>query len=140
MNTTPMYYHDGIYAREHGEIESLRASNIANAHCRAAIEQAISRNFDGCRLNRKCLDEVLAEYTLERVLFVLSATVDAKNWDGRFSRDNKAWATDLQQRVWCPYHTPSPTFDPRDAFVVQTHPAVLDGFVNLSRQAAAKQQ
>ena len=58
MNTTPMYYHDGVYAKEHGEIESLRASNIANAHCRAAIEQAISRS--GVKSGNKGVDAALA--------------------------------------------------------------------------------
>ena len=140
MNTIPMYYYDARYAREHSEVESLREATLANQHCRAAIEQAISRNFDGWRLDRKALDEVLAQFTLERVLFVLSATVDVKTWDGRFSRENKAWAADIQDRTWFKHHVATPTHDARDSFVVQTHPAVLNGFVNLARQAAAKQQ
>jgi len=138
MNTTPIYCRDARYAKEHDEVELLRESDAANLHCRAAIEQAITRNFDGWHLKPGCLDEVLEQFPLERVTFVLSATVDVKNFDGRFSRENKAWAHDKQLREWLPYHNEPVAYDPRDSFVVGTHPAILDGFVNLARKAADK--
>ena len=137
MNNTPIYCRNAVYAKEHNEFETFHASHIANVHCRAAIETAISHNFDGWRLNAKALDEVLEQFPLERVLFVLSVTVDSKKYDGRFSPGNKKWATEIQEREWMPYNkpvTPRGFTDRRDAYVVGTHPAILDGFVDLARK------
>ena len=66
----------------------------------------------------------------ERVALVLAATVQTKSWDGRFSSANKDWAFS--------FDFPDPVnelgFDRRHDYAVETHPAVLDGFINLVRQ------
>ena len=135
MKQIPVYRQTGMYAREHGELEQFRQSNVANIACRAAIEKAIAENFDGMRLRADAAEQVLSEFGAERVLFVLANTVQHKDWDGRFSRENKAWAAafsiepDMVMGM-----------DRRVQFIVNSHPAVLDGFICMAREAAQNQQ
>ena len=135
MKQIPVYRQTGMYARENGELEQFRQSNVANIACRAAIEKAIAENFDGMRLRADAAEQVLSEFGAERVLFVLANTVQHKDWDGRFSRENKAWAAafsiepDMVMGM-----------DRRVQFIVNSHPAVLDGFICMAREAAQNQQ
>ena len=52
------------------------------------------------------------------------------SYDGRYSRDNKAWAETIQ----IPENVSRGT-DLNADYIVNSHPAVLDGFVNLFRKA-----
>ncbi|MBR3796300.1 MAG: DUF3849 domain-containing protein [Clostridia bacterium] len=135
MKQIPVYRQTGMYAREHGELEQFRQSNVANIACRAAIEKAIAENFDGMRLRADAAEPVLSEFGAERVMFVLANTVQHKDWDGRFSRENKAWAAAFSIE-------PDAVMgmDRRLQFVVNSHPAVLDGFIHMVREAAQNQQ
>ena len=135
MKRIPVYRQTGMYAREHGELDQFRQSNVANIACRAAIEKAITENFDGMRLRADAAEPVLSEFGSERVLFVLANTVQHKDWDGRFSRENKAWAAafPIEPDVVM-------GMDRRLQFVVNSHPAVLDGFIRMAREVAQNQQ
>ena len=135
MKQIPVYMQTGMYAREHGELDQFRQSNVANIACRAAIEKAIAENFDGMRLRSDAAELVLSEFGAERVLFVLANTVQHKDWDGRFSRENKAWAAafSIEPDVVM-------GMDRRQQFIVNSHPAVLDGFIRMAREAAQNQQ
>ena len=135
MKQIPVYRQTGMYAREHGELEQFRQSNVANIACRAAIEKAIAENFDGMRLRADAAEQVLSEFGSERVMFVLANTVQHKDWDGRFSRENKAWAAafPIEPDVVM-------GMDRRVQFIVNSHPAVLDGFIHMAREAAQNQQ
>ena len=135
MKQISVYRQTGMYAREHGELEQFRQSNVANIACRAAIEKAIAENFDGMRLRADAAEPVLSEFGSERVLFVLANTVQHKDWDGRFSRENKAWAAAILIE-------PDVVMgmDRRIQFIVNSHPAVLDGFIRMAREAAQNQQ
>ena len=131
MVKTPVYHQSAAYAREHGELEQYRQSHRANIDCKRDIEKTVSAHFDGMRLERKAAPEVIERFGPERVTLVLAATVQAKSWDGRFSAANKDWAFS--------FDFPDPVnemgFDRRHDYAVETHPAVLDGFINLVRQA-----
>ncbi len=120
----PLYQGNAKYAREHGEIELFRASFKANIACRDAIDTVIRENFDGYSLHADAKD-VLAEFGPERVSHVLAATLLDRQHDQRFSRDNLAWAASV------------PTLDAGDRhyeYGLNSHPAVLDGFVGLARK------
>ena len=126
----PVYPESAAHARKFGELEQYRKSHFANIDCKKDIEQAISENFDGFRLNKRAAEEIIAKYGPERVSTVLAATVQVKEWDGRFSATNKDWAftfdfPDAQNDLG---------FDRRDSYAVTSHPAVLDGFINQVRQ------
>lgn len=122
---SPLYPHDGPYAREHGELEQYRASRKANFACKEAIEAAIRDGFDGMHLNQDAVKGVLERFGAERVSYVLANTIQQKDWDTRFSASNRSWAASV------------PMFEPkerRDEYTVESHPAILDGFVKLFRQ------
>ena len=135
MKRIPVYRQTGMYAREHGELDQFRQSNVANIACRAAIEKAIAENFDGMRLRSDAAAQVLGEFGAERVQFVLANTVQQKSWDGRFSRENKAWAAafSIEPDVVM-------GMDRRVQFIVNSHPAVLDGFITMTRKAALERE
>lgn len=90
---TPLYRHDGTYAREHDEINLYRESYQANIACMEKIEKTLSDNYENNHLNTEAvLDTLRNNFSMERIEYVLANTVQQKDWDGRFSRDNKAWA------------------------------------------------
>ena len=93
MLQTPVYLQSGAYARDSGELELSRASYRLNVACKEALEQAINENYHDSRLNTTAIyDEVVSKFGAERVKFVLATTIQHKDWDQRFSRDNRAWA------------------------------------------------
>lgn len=88
-----VYPHSAAYASEHGEMAQYNISHQANFACKEAIEQAISTHYGDNRLDTQAaVKEVLEKFGLERVHFILANTIRHKDWDGRISRDNKAWA------------------------------------------------
>lgn len=88
----PRYPQTAQYAREHGELEQYRASRRMDTACKEAIEAAIRESFDGMHLKDGATARVLEEFSAERVAYVLANTIQQKDWDGRFSQGNKAWA------------------------------------------------
>ncbi len=126
----PVYPYSAAHARESGELEQYRKSHFANIDCKNAIEHSIQTHFDGFRLDRNAIDSVMERYGPERVSLVLAATVQTKVWDGRFSNANKDWAFTFD----FPDPVDSLGFDRRDRYAVNSHPAVLDGFINHVRQ------
>lgn len=135
-HTPPIYYESASYAREHGELEQYRQSLHTSIDCRNAIQDAIARHFDGMHLGKEAVQEVLAQYGQERVGVVLAATVQAKAWDGRFSPANKGWAFSVP----LPDSKSTSGIDRRDDYVVNSHPAVLDGFISMARRAMKKRE
>ena len=92
LRSLPVYLHSAAFAKENGEIDVYRASHRANTACRDVIEDAISSHYKGNRFDTTCVNEVIDQFGLERVTFVLANTVKDKEWDGRISVENKAWA------------------------------------------------
>ena len=129
MNMTPLYKHNAEYAREHGELEIYRSSMKANIACKEAIEAAIRGHFDGMHLDKAAVRDVIEAYGLERTCYVVANSVQQKAWDGRFSNDNKEWARQFEITG-----TGRPDDDRRREFVVDSHPAVFDGFIHELRR------
>ena len=103
--------------------------------CKNAIENAIRENFDGMHLTHDAAKGVLEEYGAERVVFILSNTVQRLEHDGRFSIGNKAWAKG--------YGIPENInrgMDMNADYVINSHPAVLDGFIGLAREGIREQE
>lgn len=126
MNETYLYPYSAKESRERNELSLWRESHRANIACRDAIEDAIRRSFDGMHLDKDCITPVLDEYGYKRTAWVLAATLQELNWDGRFHPANKEWA--------------ARHYIPRDErhiadITVRSHPAVLDGFVSFYRKA-----
>ncbi|WP_435644862.1 DUF3849 domain-containing protein [Butyricicoccus porcorum] len=132
----PVYPFPYTYAKEHGELEQYQASRTANIACKDAIEQSIHDNFDGMRLNHDAAKDVITSFGKERVAYVLATTVQLLEHDGRFSPRNKSWAHTIDSQP------DNNVFDEdrRSSFRVDSHPAVLDGFIHLFRQETEPKQ
>lgn len=90
---TPVYQHTAEYASEHGEMNQYRTSYKLNLDCKEAIEAAISKHYHNNHLDcSAAVKQVVTQFGAERVFYVLANTVQRKDWDGRISPDNKAWA------------------------------------------------
>ena len=131
LRTTPVYPHSAAYAREHGELEQYRASNNANLQCKESIEAAVREHFDGMYLSHDAANGVIEIYGMERVSMVLSNTVQLQDWDGRYSRRNKEWAKTI------PNDNPETV---RCGYALNSHPAVLDGFIDLLCRTENREQ
>ena len=112
-------------ARRYNELDRWRDSHRENIACKRTIEEAIRKGFDGMYLNGDCAQSVIDSFGFKRVGWVLANTLQQKTDDGRFSPRNKEWAAG----------TFIPPSDRNYDFTVESHPAVLDGFVNLFRKA-----
>lgn len=126
----PAVYRNTLgYAEGHGELEEYRASRKLDKECSQAVVEAIRQNYDGKHLNKEAVKPVVEEYGSERLAFVLANTIQQLPWDGRFSRENKAWAAE--------FYIPEDMLHGRDRnseLIISSHPAVLDGFINVFRR------
>lgn len=134
---TPVYRHSAQYAREHDELPKYRASYQANVACKDAINNAIRNNYGDNRLNsQSALDMIRADFSMERICYVLANTVRHKDWDGRISTDNKAWA----KTIPVVENKDSWGIDSNCYFVAdQPHPGLVNMFVTYFRKELAKE-
>ena len=131
----PVYYEPFSYAKENDEVDLYRTSYRLNSECKQAIHEAIADNYDGMYLGDGVVDQVVRQYGMERVGYILANTLHHKSYDGRFSRSNKEWA----EQVSTPEHNADRmTF--RTDWVVDSHPAILDGFVTMFREELEAQK
>ena len=124
-----MYPYTAKEARDRGELELWRANFRTNCACAGAIELAIHRDFDGMHLKDGCAKSVIDQYGYKRVGFVLANTLQMQSYDGRYHETNKRWSRTI--------------FVPEDGghrhtFLINSHPAILDGFVSNYRAELAK--
>ena len=122
----PLYGGTLEYAKANDEKNLYRQSLQANIECKHEIEQAIRNNFDGMHLNKGFENKLIEQFGMARVKYVLANTVQENDWDGRYSPETKEWAKTV---------TVTEKSDHRSQFVIGTHPAVLDGFINRVRKA-----
>ncbi|MCC8044002.1 MAG: DUF3849 domain-containing protein [Clostridiales bacterium] len=122
-----------FYAREHGEVDKYQHSSHLNEICCNGIEEAIRDNYDGMRLNEQAVIAVMEKFGAERIAFVLASTVLYKSYDGRFSPENKKWAAGIRPEMVAEMEQSNPVQLIRPHTQVTSHPAVLDGFINLFR-------
>lgn len=99
LRNLPLYIFSAALAKERGELEIFRASHRANVDCKNAIEDAIANHYRDNHFDGSCVSEVAEKFGMDRVAFVLATTVQYKDWDGRISRDNKAWAKELPDLI-----------------------------------------
>ena len=128
----PKVYRQSIsYARQHDEVQQYRESYRLNERCGDEINGAIAFHYDGMHLDDGAVEQVVAEYGLERTKYVLAAAIQIRDGDGRISRTNEEWANsvrpikDMDERGFdraCYYAS------------LQAHSCVLDGFTNQVRK------
>ncbi len=125
----PVYHQTWSYAVEHGELEEYRASQKLDRECKATLEETIRQNFDGMHLNHDIVRPLAEQYGLERMTFILANTIRQASWDGRFSRDNKSWASKFSIDEDIVNGT-----DRNRYLTIGIHPTVLDGFISMFRR------
>ena len=128
----PVYYESFSYAAENGEVDLYRISRQLNEECRNAIEEAIADNFDGMYLADDATKSVVEQFGMERMGYILAYTLNYNNHDGRYSHSNKEWAD-----TTCKGERGS---NIRTDWIVRSHPAVLNGFVDMYRKELAVEQ
>ena len=124
-----MYPYTAKEARERGELELWRANFRTNCACAGAIELAIRRDFDGMHLGADCAKSVIDQYGYKRVGFVLANTLQEQSYDGRYHETNKRWSRSIFVHEDGGH---------RHTFLINSHPAVLDGFVSEYRAELTK--
>ena len=92
---TPIYHESGSHARKFGELEQFKASHWANIDCKKDIEKAISSHFDGFRLDRKCIDEVM-EKCEEEYGFKFEFDEDAFRAENGYDPDDEIDEDDIE--------------------------------------------
>ena len=104
-------------------------SHKFDRECKEAVEETIRQNFDGMHLKHDIVKPLAEKYGAERMAFILANTLQQESWDGRFSRDNKEWASE--------FYIPENIvhgIDMNRELIVGSHPAVLDGFIGMFRR------
>ena len=135
-DATPVYPYSAAYARDHGELDAYRASHEENVACKQAIETAIRAHYRDNSLGREGAQQVIEQFGLERVQYVLANTVRQMDWDGRISNDNKAWANNISV-----YEDKNHWGDDRNLdFVVASHPGLTDLFTTQVRREAKERE
>lgn len=78
-------------------------------------------------MDKDCAKKIIGEYGFDRVNWVLANTVCEGENDGRYSRENKAWAKK--------FSVPQDENFQNCNFAVHSHPGLVDIFTNLARKA-----
>ena len=118
----PVYVETGTYARDHGELDAYRESAKLNRECAHAIGDYIRDNYRDNKLDDGGIKDVIDKFGAERVQTVLANTIQQADWDGRYSRDNKAWANTFPA-------LPDNVFER-----VTGHPCLVDGLTDMVRR------
>ena len=134
LNANPVKAYPEVYmgtlekAMQERNVDAYLDSRKLNIDCKNAIEQAITENFDGMSLPPDTATGVIEKYGEERVAFVLANTLKQLSYDGRFSDGNKRWADgiDVPENI-------SRGIDLNRDYIVSSHPAVLNGFIDMAR-------
>ena len=129
----PVYLQSAAHAVEHGELAEYRASLDANIACKDALETALHTHYKDNALDTdSAVRETLGQFGAQRVQTILAMTVQRKEWDGRISPANKAWARTI----------PVPAMGQQDGqpILTQAHPGLINLFLNRLRKELEPQQ
>ncbi len=137
LRDTPLYMQTAAYARENGESALFRASHNANVACKEAMEDAISDHYNNNCLNTsEVFTQMMDRFGEERMKYVLAATVQVHDWDGRYSSANKAWAKTTPivdgNTAWGNRNT--------DFTLNKAHPVLIDAFITRVRKELEKEK
>lgn len=119
-------------AAKQNDADTSLDSRKLNIDCKNAIEQAIKENYDGTHLNPNGAFAVIENFGVERVSFVLANTLHQRFKDGRFSDRNKQWGASIK----IPENIRQGV-DLNKDYIVNSHSAVLNGFIDLVRHEIA---
>jgi hypothetical protein len=128
----PVYVNSFETAKQNNEIDLYHISRQKNIDCAYAIDEAVSESYKGDYIYdiKSAVKSVISEFGFERTNFVLANDLKSRDYDGRFSNENKKWA----QTFYFPQN------EEKMYSVINTHPSILDGFINRLREAFDEQE
>lgn len=101
-----------------------------NMDCKHAIEDRAATAMNTRELD-SLISDLVEEYGVERAMYVLSRTVQFRDWDGRFSEIVKARAGDFEfpdavKKLSADSHDNPNSTDQTQAYLTELDPCVLD--------------
>lgn len=124
----PLYRFSLSNAKKYDEVELWRESHKENCVCAREIENCISDNYSDNCLDTDFAKNIISKFGFDRVMWVLSNTIQRNSKDERFSTDNKKWAKSI--------------FIPNDSerwhFEVTSHQGLVNMFTDRVRKEWAQ--
>jgi hypothetical protein len=129
---SPIYFNSAEIAIKNNELDLYRESKQKNIDCANAIDKAVKENYKGDFLYdlKTAVKSVIDEFGFDRINFVLASDLKNRDYDGRFSDENKKWARTFY----------FPQNEENTHFAINTHPAILDGFIDRLREIFDEQE
>lgn len=121
-----IYLENLRYAVDNGELDKFRESNRESIQCLKDISDAIKSNYDGWRLNGDIAGDIINQYGIDMVKYVLATVIKEEEWDGRYSADNRQWLENVPV---------SKSEDVRSRLTTSVHPGLLDMFMTQVRKS-----
>lgn len=124
LKTTAEAYKDG---RESDEAKLYRESYSKSKECIAAITKGISENYDYSKyhFDTDFAKDIIAEYSQERVNYVLATVMQNHKGDGRYTEENREWASTIPI---------SESDDVRHGIDTNAHSTLINSFIDEVRR------
>jgi hypothetical protein len=128
----PIYRSSWSDAKEHGEQDEWRESQMENIRCRDFLDALTQKYYSGNTLaSEEIIKAAVAEFGWDRINWVLASHVQHYDYDGRFSPQNKAWAQGFyipRPADWEKKRDPY-LRDYTTAYLLDSHNTLVDGLV-----------
>ena len=133
FSNIPIYAKSLSEARELNELDIYRASRNENHACANMTDAFISKHYNDNSLDSEsALNDLLEKYPIERIALVSAVNIADKNWDGRISDANKAWANAFLENY------PDDVMRQKGEYYLTAHPGLLNLFVDTVRSYIEK--
>ena len=133
FSNVPVYAKSLSEARELDELEIYRASRNENHACANMIDAFISKHYNDNSLDSEgALNDLLERYPIERIALVTAVNVADKEWDGRISDANRAWANAFLENY------PDDVMRQKGEYYLTAHPGLVNLFADTVRSYIEK--
>ena len=133
FSNVPVYAKSLSEARELNELDIYRASRNENHACANMTDAFISKHYNDNSLDSEgALNDLLERYPIERIALVTAVNVADKEWDGRISNENKAWANAFLENY------PDDVMRQKGEYYLTAHPGLLNLFADTVRSYIEK--
>ncbi len=132
----PVYPHSLSHAQANDMVDEYIASHKLNVDCKEDIDSAIKDFYINGSLDEESARRVVDKYGISRTMLVLANTMQHKQWDSRFSLENRSWA----DSVSLPKDTDAVGVDRRLDYVVESHPGLTNIFATSIRKMYFQQE
>lgn len=125
--TIPIYYPSLEEAQRNNEKEMWLESYKINMDCKHAIEDKAATAMTSRELD-SLIEDLVSEYGVERAMYVLSRTIQFRDWDERFSEivKNRAGAFEFPDAAKTYISDEQNNGDRTQGYLTEIDPCVLD--------------